>query len=170
MSERAEQAERVGHVAEELKTYWLLLVEHEKSFATGDDAKLYALAGECFKQLWEAGVECTYATGWKDVAVWHKIEFSKPGEAERRIRQQVRPRLQQARKLAYQRWWVPDGVDAMGEYVDRWFGGEETQAAKLQREAGQRKETEAAKRAGSGDKLRNMLDELRGLVEKYAKS
>jgi hypothetical protein len=151
----------VGHVAEELKTYWLLLVQHQKSFATGDDAKLYALAGECFKQLWEAGVENTYKTQWKDVAVWHKIEFEKPGEAERRIRQQVGPRLQQARKLAYQRWWVPDGVDAMGDYVDRWFGGAETQAAAAV--AGPSRPTPTA-----AEKMREMLAELLALYGKYA--
>ena len=168
MSER-ERAERVGHVAEELSVYWLLLDKHKKSFARGDDKKLYTLVGECFKLLWEEGVENTYATGWKDVAVWKKIKMEAP-EAERRIREQVRPKLQAARKLEYERWWVADGVDGIGEYVDRWFGGEETQAEKLQREARQRKETETAKQAGSGDKLRNMLDELRGLVDKYAKS
>ena len=158
MSVRAEQAERVGHVAEELKTYWLLLVQHQKSFATGDDAKLYALAGECFKQLWETGVENTYKTQWKDVAVWKRIKMEAP-EAERRIRQQVRPRLQQARKLAYRRWWVPDGVDAIGEYVDRWFGGDGAQPV-----AAPSRPTPTA-----ADKMRDMLAELLALYGKYAK-
>jgi hypothetical protein len=138
-----ERAERVGKVAEELSVYFLLMVKHANSFAKGDDKTLYTLVEECFKQLWEAGVECTYKTGWKDVAVWKRVAETKPGEAERRIREQVRWRLQEARKLEYTRWWVTDGVDGIGEYVERWFGGEETKAEKEARERTETRKTEA---------------------------
>ena len=164
--ERAERAERVGEVAERLKTYWLLLVKHEKNFAKGDDAKLYALVGDCFKQLWDEGVENTWATGWKDVAVWQRKEWpDKPDEAERLIREQVRWRLQDARKLEYTRWWVSDGVDRIGEYVDRWFGGEARARAAggAQAVAGPSRPTPTA-----ADKMRDMLAELLALYGKYA--
>jgi len=121
MSER-ERGERVDHVAEELSVYFSLMAKHQKSFAKGEDKKLYELVEECFKQLWEAGVENTYKTQWQDVAVWKRIKME-AGDAERRIREQVRWRLDKARKLGYQRWWVSDGVDPIGEYVERWFGG-----------------------------------------------
>jgi hypothetical protein len=94
--------------------------------------------------------------------VWERVQETKPGEAERRIREHVRPWLQEARKLKYTRSWHTERVNGVSEYVDRWFGGQETQA--------QKKETKAGEAAGSGDKLRNMLDELRRLVDKYAKS
>jgi hypothetical protein len=155
-----ERAERVDHVAEELSVYFLLMSKHQGSFAKGDDKQLYTLVEECFKLLWEEKVENTSKTGWKDVAVWKRVDERKSGEAERLIREQVRWRLQTARKLAYERWWVSDGVDGIGEYVDRWFGGDGAQSA-----AAPSRPTPTA-----ADKMRDMLAELRALVEKYAKA
>jgi hypothetical protein len=161
MSERAERAERVGEVTEKLSVYWLLLVKHENSFAKGDDKKFYELVGKCFEQLWEKGVESTWQTQWKEVVVWKRVEETKPGEAERRIREQVRWRLQEARKLEYTRWWVTSGVDGIGEYVDRWFGGAEKGGAAPSET---RRPTPTA-----ADKMRDMLAELLALYGKYAK-
>jgi hypothetical protein len=154
-----ERAERVDQVAEELSVYFLLLSTHQSSFAKGDDKQLYTLVEECFKLLWEKGVENTYATGWKDVAVWKRVEERKSGEAERLIREQVRWRLQKARNLAYERWWVADGVDRIGEYVDRWFGGDGAQPV-----AAPSRSTPTA-----AEKMRDMLAELLALYGKYAK-
>jgi len=163
----ARPADAADKVAEYVLLVWERMVKYPKDFAEGDNKKLYELVGECAEQLLEEGVECTYETGWKDVAVWQKKKFGKAGEAERRIREEVRPRLQEARKLKYTRWSVTQGVDGIVDYVDQWFGGQETEAEKLQRRTGEKKKTEAA---GSGDRLRSMLDELRRLVDKYAES
>ncbi len=153
-----ERAERVGHVVEELSVYFLLLSKHRSSFAKGDDKQLYTLVEECFELLWEEAVENAYATGWKDVAVWKRIKMEGP-DAERLIREQVRWRLQKARGLAYERWWVSDGVDGIGEYVDRWFGGDGAQSV-----AAPSRPTPTA-----ADKMRDMLAELLALYGKYAK-
>ena len=156
-------ADAVDKVAEKLREYWEGLVKHEEDFAKGDNEKFYALVGECVDQLWEQRHESTWQTQWKEVVVWERVEL-KPGVAERRIREKVGPWLREARRLKYKRYWVTDGVVKIGEYVDRWFGGEETQAEKAQREAGQRKATEAP-----ADKMREMLAELLALYGKYAK-
>ncbi len=156
-------ADAEGRVAEKLKEYWAGLVKHEKDFATGDDQKFYELVGNCVDELWEQVKENTWQTQWKDVVVWHKVGLE-PAEAERRIREHVRPWLQQARRLKYTRWWVTQGVDGIGEYVDAWFGGEEKGGA---RERETTTKQTAAER--SAENMQNMLAELKGLVEKYAK-
>jgi hypothetical protein len=143
-------------------TYFLLLSRYQSSFAKGDDKRLYTLVEECFELLWEKGVENTYATGYKDVAVWKRVEERKSGEAERLIREQVRWRLQEARKLAYTRWWVADGVDRIGEYVDRWFGGDGVQPVAAP-------SSPSRPTPSAADKMRDMLAELLALYGKYAK-
>ncbi len=161
MSGRAERAERVDHVAEELSVYFLRMSKHQGSFAKGDDKELYTLVEECFKLLWEEKVENTYKTNWQDVTVWKRIKMEGP-DAERRIREQVRPRLQKARRLAYQRWWVSDGVDGIGEYVDRWFGGDGAQAVAAP-------SSPSRPTPPAAEKMREMLAELLALCGKYAK-
>jgi hypothetical protein len=146
-------ADAEGKVAEKLREYWERLVQYEKDFAKGDNETFYELVGKCVDQLWEQYHESTWQTQWKEVVVWKRVEL-KPGEAERRIREHVRPWLAQARKLSYKRWWVTDGVESMGDYVERWFGAE----------GGAAKQTEAQ---SSAEKMRNMLAELRALCEKY---
>ncbi len=89
-------ADAVGEAAEALREYWAGLVKHEKDFAKGDNEKFYALVGKCVDQLWEQFVDNTWQTEWKDVVVWKRVEM-KPAEAERRIREHVRPWLEEAR-------------------------------------------------------------------------
>jgi hypothetical protein len=114
----ARPADAVGEAAEKLREYWAGLVKHEKEFAKGDDAKFYELVGECVDELWEEEVENTWATDWKDVVVWKRVDETKPGEAERRIRENVGPWLRKARKLKYKRGWVTQTGSAT-----TWTGG-----------------------------------------------
>jgi len=172
----ARPADAVREVEERLRDLWDCLVKNEKSFRKGDDKRFYELVETCFDKLWVGDVESTWQTQWKEKVVWKRLEGLEPGEAERRIRETVWPGLREARRLKYTRSDVTKGVESLGGYVDRWFGGQETQAAK-QATADTSASAPpaaaaapAAKQAGSGDKLRDMLDELRRLVEKYAKS
>ena len=62
---------------------------------------------------------------WREVTVWKKLDI-RPDEAERRIRECVRPWLQQARALHEDEWWATKDIHTIGDFVDEWFG-EETQ-------------------------------------------
>ena len=96
--------------------------------------------------------------------MWKKVEL-KAAETERRIREHVRPWLQEARKLEYNRWWVTWDVDKINDYVDQKFDEEEKGGA-ARAETTRQTKTDAQR---SDENMRNMLAELRGLVEKYAK-
>jgi hypothetical protein len=156
-------ADAEDQVAEKLREYWEGLVKHEEDFAKGDNERFYELVGECVDQLWEQRHESTWQTQWKEVVVWERVEL-KPGVAEQRIRAEVRPRLEAARRLKYKRWWVTDGVDGIGDYVDRWFGEEKRGAA-----AGQKTETKQTEAERLAENMRTMLAELRALADKWAK-
>jgi hypothetical protein len=151
----ARPADAVDQVAEKLRDYWVTLVKHEKEFVKVADKRFYELVGQCVDELWEEHVESTYLTQWKDVVVWKRVQETNPDEAERRIREHVRPWLAQARQLKYTRYWFTTDVDNIGTYVDRWFGGET-----------QTKQTDAQR---SAENMRNLLAELRSLMDKYAR-
>jgi hypothetical protein len=119
---RPANAEEVA--ARELKDYWEGLVKHAEEMAHGADKQFCELVKKCVDELWEEVVEKgTWQNRWQDTLVWQRIELQ-PGEAERRIRAKVRPWLAEARQLKYKKWWFTDGVDRVGDYVDRWFGAE----------------------------------------------
>jgi hypothetical protein len=128
-------ADRADEVAEKLRSCWESLVKHEKEMASGTDKQFCDLVKRCVDELWEEVVERgTWQNQWQDTLVWQKIEL-KPGEAERRIREKVRPWLAEARRLKYKKWWFTEGVDRVGAYVDEWFAGGKAGAA-ADREAG----------------------------------
>jgi hypothetical protein len=102
-------ADPVGEVTEKLRVYWVTLVRYKETLSDGDDKKFYELVQRCVEQLFEWGVECTWETKWRDVGGWKKVQL-KPAEAERRIREHVRPWLQEARKLKFARWWGQRGT------------------------------------------------------------
>ncbi len=143
-----------------LREYWEGLVKHEKEFAKGDDKKFYELVGKCVDEMWEQDVKNGWETQWQDVVVWKRVGMQ-PAEAERRIREKVGPWLQEARKLKYKRGWVTQGVDSLGDYVDRWFGGETPAQGTRAKQPEAAKQTETQR---SAENMRNMLAELRALV------
>ena len=167
--ERPANAEE--QAAQKLWDYWEGLVKHEKELANGVDKQFYELVRKCVDELWEEVVEKgTWQNKWQETLVWQQIKLP-PGEAERRIRVKVRPWLAEARQLKYKRWWFTDGVDRVGDYVDRWFAGGKDGAAPAQ---GTRAKATGA--AGSAENMKKLLEELRvfaddlvDLVDTYAK-
>jgi hypothetical protein len=116
-------ADRAAEVAEKLRSCWESLAKHEKEMASGADKQFCELVKKCVDELWEEVVESgTWLNHWQDTLVWQKIELP-PGEAERRIREKVRPWLAEARRLKYKKWGFTQGVDGVGAYVDEWFAG-----------------------------------------------
>jgi hypothetical protein len=188
----ARPANAEEEAAEKLKDYWDGLVKHEKEMANGADKQFCELVKKCVDELWEEVVEQgTWQNRWQDTLVWQRIEL-KAGEAERRIRAKVRPWLAEARQLKYKKWWFTEGVDRVGDYVDRWFG-EETTTKQTETEAGRlAKKTKLARWFGEtpteqepteaervaepteaervAQKMKSMLAELNALVDKYAES
>jgi hypothetical protein len=162
----ARPADAVDQVAEKLREYWTGLVKHEEEFVKVADKKLCELVRQCVDELWEEHVENTWQTQWKDVVVWKRVAETKPGEAERRIRENVRQWLTDARQLKYTRYSFTEGIHRVGAYVDRWFGGE-TQGGAT---AGVRKETKQTDAQRSAENMRNLLAELRSLMDKYARN
>jgi hypothetical protein len=116
-------ADRAAEVAEKLRSCWESLAKHEKEMASGADKQFCELVKKCVDELWEEVVERgTWQNQWQDTLVWQRIEL-RPGEAERRIREKVRPWLAEARRLKYKKWWFTEGVERVGACVDEWFAG-----------------------------------------------
>ena len=162
-------ADRADEVAGKLRSCWESLAKHEKEMASGADKQFCELVKKCVDELWEEVVESgTWLNQWQDTLVWQRIELE-PGEAERRIREKVRPWLAEARRLKYKKWWFTEGVDRVGDYVDRWFaGGAGGEAGAVRRDAQKRerqKQALAESHAEKNVEIAGLKEEKRGLVQ-----
>ena len=119
-------ADLVETVAEYLKDYMVTLEEHRAMFKTDDEQKKYGLVLKCVEQLWN-GREGWDASDRKFLTVWRKLEMT-PKDAEKRIRENLRPWLQEAWDMHGQGWWSTQDINTIGNFVNQWFG-EETQAS-----------------------------------------
>jgi hypothetical protein len=144
-------ADRADAVAEKLRSCWESLVKHEKEMASGADKQFCDLVKKCVDELWEEVVERgTWQNQWRDTLVWQKIEFEQAGEAERRIREKVRPWLAEARRLKYKKWWFTESVDRVGSYVDQWVAGGTDGASADSKSAQEATKASEAGEAGAG--------------------
>ena len=100
----------------------MILERYKSSFEEGDRKEFYELVQQCVEQLLVKGVECK-SPDWREVTVWKKRALS-PADAEKRIREHVRPRLQEARRLIVRGWWATWDINKIGDFVNEWFGGE----------------------------------------------
>ena len=112
--------DRVAELTEMLRKYWENLVGFESSFKAGEDLRFYTLVRQCVEKLLYEDEEQRYETNWRKEKVWRPIRL-KPGEAEQRIRGDVREWLRQAR-AAVERWHATEGIDDISAFVEQWFG------------------------------------------------
>ena len=112
----------VWQVTEKLRVYWTTLEEYKNDFNENKKKIFWNLVKQCVDQLLEKSVEQTYQTNWQKVDVWIKKQLD-PGEAEKRIRKEVRGRIQEARQLELGfSWWATQDIGEIGDNVDAWFG------------------------------------------------
>lgn len=118
MTERRVPNWVVDTVTEELKGFIESLSGHSQD---AKDKQFYDKVRECVEQLWtgqERWERTITGSGFK----WHWYRINMRYDvARQRIRDNVRPWLEEARKLNDKGWWKTWHIDDIGKFVDRWF-------------------------------------------------
>jgi hypothetical protein len=124
---------RVEWVKRALQVYWLELATHTGKWAADPTqsaqdqaearqrARYYELVTECVRAFWQ----CVNASSGPRCVVALPMGLR---EAERRVKEVVMPKLQEARGLGVDRVWFLYGgkTKDIDDYVQEWFGAQET--------------------------------------------